>query len=486
MKINNIFREWQNANKKLLSASAEEYEITVQMGSLNEAAGDVLNLCYLYPLAYSLYELGKISAEKKLKVNIIFPNGIDQEQSTEQIFRIKMFLKMMQLKDYIALKVDSKFLFAAKPDSPISVSDDLPELSDTGRLFPLYEVTADFDQLQRGLESSYPLLRRSLSELQGHCDLAAFPFYIIVQSMYRFIENDDVYKGNAQRRITADQKEELRKQLTNEVDLWSKEISILALAIWLMLLRDLIETKQLILLPQKGKPSLEENLLNKSRMDAITYGEAMFQLIENSCLHSDGKRAWFGFRMHKVQISSGTAGSRNCVEHVIDRYKKCFSQDKSKGFDEKVSHLFEFFVIDCAYLQEGMTGHFNETVFQTLKEPATSIIRAKQGYESYTPPKNRRDSKASTPEWQAAEKAVFSKDSQLRTYLERISDLFELEIRTGKNTIWKIFPSITACVCCERSSPSTMAICRDIHPIKWKKHNTILTVRLKEAKNQVM
>ena len=432
MKINNIFREWQNANKKLLSASAEEYEITVQMGSLNEAAGDVLNLCYLYPLAYSLYELGKISAEKKLKVNIIFPNGIDQEQSTEQIFRIKMFLKIMQLKDYIALKVDSKFLFAAKPDSPISVSDDLPELSDTGRLFPLYEVTADFDQLQRGLESSYPLLRRSLSELQGHCDLAAFPFYIIVQSMYRFIENDDVYKGNAQRRITADQKEELRKQLTNEVDLWSKEISILALAIWLMLLRDLIETKQLILLPQKGKPSLEENLLNKSRMDAITYGEAMFQLIENSCLHSDGKRAWFGFRMHKVQISSGTAGSRNCVEHVIDRYKKCFSQDKSKGFDEKVSHLFEFFVIDCAYLQEGMTGHFNETVFQTIKEPATSIIRAKQGYESYTPPKNRRDSKASTPEWQAAEKAVFSKDSQLRTYLEHISDLFELEIRTGK------------------------------------------------------
>ena len=247
MKINNIFRSWQTANKELLSYSEEEYEITVQMGTLDEVAGDVLNLCYLYPLAYSLYESGKISAEKKLKVKIVFPNGIDQEQSTEQFFRIKMFLRMMQLKDYIALKADSKSLSAAKPDSPIIVSGDLPELSDAGRLFPLYEVTADFDQSQRGLESSYTLLRRSLSELRDHCDPSAFPFYTIVKSMYRFIENDDLYKGKSGHRITAEQKEELRKQLTNEVDLWSKEISILALAIWLMLLRDLIETKQLIL-----------------------------------------------------------------------------------------------------------------------------------------------------------------------------------------------------------------------------------------------
>ena len=90
-----------------------------KMGPLNETTGDVLNLCYLYPLAYSMFESGKISTEKKLKVNIVFQDGVNQKQLTEQIYRVKIFLRMMQLKDYIALKADSRFLFAPKSDTPI-------------------------------------------------------------------------------------------------------------------------------------------------------------------------------------------------------------------------------------------------------------------------------------------------------------------------------------------------------------------------------
>lgn len=432
MEINNTFEEWQGANKTLLSASSEPYEITVRMGTLNEPAGDVLNLCYLYPLAYSLFISGKISAKKKLSVNIVFPDDRDRKYYTQQQnFRISIFLRMMHSKNYITLKANSKLLPYLKPDTPMIGAEDVPKLSDAGRLFPLYEVTGDCDESQCGPENSYPLLRRSFSELRKNHDPDSFPFLSIVQSMFRFIENDDVYIGENEHKISAEQKEALRKRLTNEVDRWSKEISTLALAIWLMLLRDLIETKQLIAF-EEGKPGFEENILNKSRMDAITYGEAMYQLIENSCLHSDGKHAWFGFRMHRIQTSLATDSSQYSAEHVLERYKRCFPPDKPQGFDETVSRLFEFFVIDCEYLQEGMAGHFNETVFQSIKDLAKKEIRKKEENKDFKIPQNNQDPQAATPEWLAAQQAVFEKDYCLRHYVEHISDLFELVPRTRK------------------------------------------------------
>ena len=95
MEIDNRFEAWQKANKALLSSDMENYEITVKMGASTHPSGDVLSLCYLYPLAYSLRALKKISAERKLKVNISFLPDVSQEQRFGQTQRIKIFLAKM-------------------------------------------------------------------------------------------------------------------------------------------------------------------------------------------------------------------------------------------------------------------------------------------------------------------------------------------------------------------------------------------------------
>lgn len=415
MEIKNTFTSWQNANKVLLSSETEKCEITVSMDRLSETAGDVLNLCYLYPLAHSLVVKGKISAQQKLKVNICFPDSIDQVQLDNQIRRTKIFLRMMQLKEYIELKIASKSLFNAS-------FDDLPELSDVGRIFPLYEATANFDESQQPLVSSYHLFRRSFPELQEYSESSRFPFLKIVQAMYRFIEDASGYKGTKKYPVTAENKEKLHKRLTSEVEVWSKEISILALAIWLMLLRDLVETKQLFMLHEKAKTTINENVLTKSRMDAITYGEAMYQLIENACLHSDGKRAWFGFRMHR--FSDDPFESR---DHVVNRYSSCFLKEKPGGFENDVPCLFEFFVIDSAYCQEGLTGHYNETVFQAIRDSVFKKVREID--LGFVLPQNRREPAVSDPKWKKAETDVFTDNPLQRTYIDHVNDLFNLKPR---------------------------------------------------------
>jgi len=415
VKIKNTFTSWQNANKVLLSSETEESEITVNLDGLSDTGGDVLNLCYLYPLAYSLFIRGKISAQQKLKVNICLPNNIDQVQLRAQTGRINIFLRMMQLKEYIELKIASKPLFYA-------ALDDLPELSDAGRIFPLYEATANFDESQQPLVSSYHLFRRSLSELQEYSESSRFPFLKIVQAMYRFIENTADYEGTKKYPVSAANKEELHKRLTSEVEVWSKEISILALAIWLMLLRDLVKTKQLFVPYKEGKTTINENVLTKSRMDAITYGEAMYQLIENACLHSDGKRAWFGFRMHR--FSDDPFESR---DHVVNRYSSCFLKEKPGGFDNDVPCLFEFFVIDSAYCQEGVTGHYNETVFQAIRDPVYKKVREID--PGFVLPQNRREPVVSDPKWKRAETDVLTDNPLQRTYIDHVNDLFNLKPR---------------------------------------------------------
>lgn len=425
MEIDNRFVAWQEANKTLLSSDMENYEITVKMDASTRPSSDVLSLCYLYPLAYSLRALKKISAERKLKVNISFPPEVSQEKRFGQTQRIKIFLAMMWLKDYIELKVDNRLLFPQKINEQI-VIEELPKLSETGRLFPLYEATGDSIESENGLESSYHLFRRTFSELQAQGESLRFPFLKIVQSMYRFIENDNEYQGTREHIVTAENKKELRRKLASEVEAWSREISVLALAIWLMLLRDLIETKQIIEFSESEAPAIDENMLTKSRMDAITYGEAMYQLIENACLHSDGKRAWFGFRMHKI-LSINKSGDQAYGGHVTNRYSNCFPSEKPNGFDDHVSRLFEFYIVDSAYQQGGMTGHYNETIFQAIKEAAYKEM--KNGGVSYSLPLTRQDPIALSPEWKQAEEAVFSKDEYQRRYIKHINDLFGLKPR---------------------------------------------------------
>ncbi len=413
MEITNSFKEWQRAYKELLSYPTGHHEVTVYMKTEKAPESDVLNLCHLFPLAHALYIQNKISSEHQLKVNILTSSEPASDPQTSAFYRISVFFALMCSTNYIDIKVNSQ--------KPLNVAQD------TGRLFPLCEAAPSIEESNAPYCCPYHLLRCSFSELKNTSE--GFALLLPAQSLLRYIENPDQYIGERTSPLSAATKDELCQRITDEVKKWEAEISILSFVIWLMLLRDLIQSKQLFLLSKKEKPLIHESMLEKSRMDAISYGEAMYQLIENACLHSDGQRAWFGFRMHRINDSGKT-------NQVLSRYSECIPAPEKESLRNE-SCFFEFYVIDNAYLQKGMVDHYNNSILQKIKEPTYNQYCSLPDVPS--PPCELQDigmSIVQSPLWKQAEEIVFNQSPLYRRYVSQIHELFALEPRTSDKSTY--------------------------------------------------
>ena len=409
----NDFKGWQQAYEVFLSSSNSQYEITVNMSPADQPAGDVINLCYLLPLAQALYEKGKISRENKLQVNICTPTDLSNKQKSDNLYRIQVFLMLMRCKEYLDLSVDDEKL----PESTL----------DIGRLFPLCEAVPSEDDTDGRLNTPYYLLRYSLTDLKKRFTPADLAILEITETLIRFVNEPSRYEGTRDHMIKAAQKDKLCDYVMREIDKWSREISILAFVIWMMLLRDLLETKQLFSLPGDGMADIDEVIFTKSRMDAISCGEAMYQLIENACLHSDGKRAWFGFRMHRVDTKDNQHAEAR--KRVLNKYDNCIKLHEENQFGEDVDRFFEFFVIDNAVSQMGMVDHFNENIFQRLLPAAAELYHSSESTHGAPLPSHYHDHVNRSKAWEKVEQDVFTETGLCRPYITHIHDLFALKPR---------------------------------------------------------
>lgn len=358
--IENKAEEWEKLSRQYFLGEIQDETITVTVGSSEEENSDITCLRYFFPLCHGLHRSGIIPYDKPMYLDINTSKMLTDKQ--DYSMRIKAFLCAIRSSEEYKIYIDGKELFVKSNEW------------DGSKIFPLIKVFAD-KYAQPG--DHYSILQRK--ELpRGISDSNT------IAKLYHFrdvlkakVLSLDVYAGTHKNPIKTANKEELSNILNTNLSQWLPQMNILAQIIWLYILRILIETKEIWHTDSDKITKVDENKIQKSRIDAVNYGEGMYQLIENSCLHSDGQTAWFAFRVHSAggQIAmSDFFAEAKTREHLNKKYKYCYTEilgegkEKNTGnsiFNKKDRFFFEFFVLDDAYKQTGILETYNRPLIKT-------------------------------------------------------------------------------------------------------------------------
>lgn len=354
----NSYEYWQKAYEELQKSNDNVIEVKINTKEMDSES--IINLRYFFPLAMQFQRVkeNRGNTPTTLILDIKLTGGAGEADRS----RLKAFFSQMSKVEGIIIRVDGQVL------KDISWQ--------TSRIFPLcwekqedgLPASSDFRVLNKSMYNDAEGKNRTGEDMGVYSDLA--------NKLLQYVLNSEHYQGTSDCKFSL----EVRKALQQEVDECLHEylghMSILAQIIWLCILRELIELKELYSIPEKDgeNPHIHNSIMIKSRLDAISYAESMYQLIENACMHSFGHQAWFGFRVHR-------AGRNVTMSNLIDEtrtrnmlyedYQPCFSQyDEIKKirandkniFNEDHRFYFEFFVLDDASDKVGMVEHYNQKI----------------------------------------------------------------------------------------------------------------------------
>ena len=169
------------------------------------------------------------------------------------------------------------------------------------------------------------------------------------------------------------------------VDGFSDDFSSL---IYLFLIRNLIVNERIFGNDEKKK-RIDKALLEKNKINAKSYAEGLWQIIENSFVHSNGQTAFFGMRIYKTDTNKPMSENKKEVmerESLWNNYWKDHSKDPQNNIFNKTENgqrvytdFLEFYVIDDAlneeYEAEGIIDKI-KTDQKTLSENAKNKLNA--------------------------------------------------------------------------------------------------------------
>ena len=424
-------QEWRDLFGDLydILRTSGDRTIEVDISSSDTLTDDIMNLRYFFPLAYRLVETKVITVSAPLILNILLaPAG--GNVPAEYLSRTETFLSQARNLPYIKILVNG---------TPLS-----QPLGEPGRLFPLCQV---YRSGASSAHNDYRILAECLYDKDRGENASRQntpPFVDIANKLLQRVKSQENYKGlrGVSRSFDASDKEKLQIQVNEYLNEHLGTMSILAQIIWLFILRELQESKQLYSLPKRNEdsPHIFENVLAKSRMDAIVYSEGMQQLIENACLHSCGHTAWFGFRMYqagrKPSMSKLVEETRTRVK-LYESYSPCFRQSSRTSsqniFNEDYDFYFEFFVLDDAGDHAGMTEQYNQKVFEENQDIVLPVYQSKLSEEerrSFQPPRQFADVFPYRESWMESACAA-AQAQEIRLYVTKLSHLLELPVRRG-------------------------------------------------------
>ncbi len=183
-------------------------------------------------------------------------------------------------------------------------------------------------------------------------------------------------KGTRDDQIKINNKVILVDQL---IDFYNKKcdnLPILTLYIWSLLVRCSFEERIIFNEDKDTKEKfLFNSILEKFLIDASSYTDGMYQLIENSCLYSESKCASYSLRLYNTDIKAkgdALVHNVNTIKRLSDTYKNITEYNDSKMY-------IEITILDNAYNKEanesrGMVWHYNaenpdvSRKVETLKE----------------------------------------------------------------------------------------------------------------------
>ena len=140
------------------------------------------------------------------------------------------------------------------------------------------------------------------------------------------------------------------------------DMPILAQYIWSLLLRYQLESKNLIVLEEAGM--FYHSLFDTTLTQAQALAEGLYQLIENSCIHSKSGTGYYYLRVHETGLTNDK-GSFDTVEKHVQTLQKLSKLYAPLELNGKTRFYVELRFVDNAFKNggtEGMVDHFNRNV----------------------------------------------------------------------------------------------------------------------------
>ena len=170
----------------------------------------------------------------------------------------------------------------------------------------------------------------------------------------------DKFIGTPDKPINKKQKEKLFGLLIEFFNSINSKMSLLSLYFWSVLIRFILDSKKLTI-SEKNPESFFEPVMDATSYRAISFGETLYQLIENACFHSSVHTGYFYFRVY----GKGKGYSLDDEEtHIKDlrSISKVYTSSPTQLLDSEL--YLELCFIDNAFdgvKNRGMLEHFNET-----------------------------------------------------------------------------------------------------------------------------
>jgi hypothetical protein len=143
---------------------------------------------------------------------------------------------------------------------------------------------------------------------------------------------------------------QLNIYLLNEFD----KLTLLTQMLWTIILIYLFEQKDIATKENKSI-NLVKSVLEKSLSDSIAYSEGIMQLLENSCIHTQRKSAYFSLRIYDVNRFAKISelfSVTNTIIYLNDKYN--INNRKSKDIED-INHYIEIIVVDDPYNYDSRT-----------------------------------------------------------------------------------------------------------------------------------
>lgn len=187
--------------------------------------------------------------------------------------------------------------------------------------------------------------------------------------------------GSAKAKTTIINRLKIAKKFFDFISDNYTEITVLAKYLWTLVVRFRIESENLTAEKIEGELFCENDYFEKALNDALVYSEGLYQLIENSCLHSSGKYVYYSIYVHQTDLEANgddLIKSAQNIKRLRSEYNKITDFNQCKYYIQfsLVDNAFKFEITDkgSQTIQGGVTNmveHFN--IHNNSNETITSL-----------------------------------------------------------------------------------------------------------------
>ena len=305
----------------------------------------------LSSLQYGLLEFDRIEAVLRRQIRRkqlrIYTNSLDDAYRILHYFRIICYVR------------NSLEISVFQNNRLVKDSKEYQWSISLGRIFPLLCVGKSSDNRSIAPYSLFALarspeeVRRQMDALfkngtpapAGETLESIIEYYIMDRTLQIFKD----LSGTQGKGLLGENRENVEKALQDILLAQMPELSLLTRLLWTISLWTMALSKDLLALKENGKIwELDLETVHCSRLDAISYGEGLLQLLENACIHSDMRRAYLSIRIHRTDvITDNTVNLAEAAQSRLalrSRIQRLTGEDESKLYQlrRSVKYCFEF------------------------------------------------------------------------------------------------------------------------------------------------